>query len=1276
MRENETPELELGKQIKKSVNNGLSAAAKWCYGAISAIAANFTVKGERRRKEVVDDVHSTLLEAEMPNQVEVRVEVYGAGSSESALSFLTAQTYPCADQQGRHVAMIDTKGRQPDVISITPFEGVDPCVDTYKLVALAGYAPLSPNLAVSTKGSQTDQENQQSTASMFALKGWNLGSWLLSLFSDPVALKAYLCHSLGAAVYRNWNTECGSFTVYIADFSKVDCRVGDKTGAFLAGTDGMNIVSGPDARVEQIRYLTMWGVEILDQVREYNLFGKGLVVPTNLSRIEGKTLVFDKENVSKGNLLVLDLANIKSDCKKQIETLVKDHGIIKVTPRGPEGSIKDFLWSVTKISSEEVSSTTYQHVANMFVEDSEKLKDLLKSYQPPSMRGQTSRAGKIVSDCLSVTFDVPHINTSLLTGDRSVNRVLSDVLAYLPHMKMRKCVMSNLVSPGEAVAHGLKDVDDQDATEFVFARNPCLLPNSLKVLKKVDNELLSSIFDIDSCGELLVFISPRDASDAQADDDGDSVACEPDRTYCQLIKEHQAFVSNSIFRVAPKIELDKKARISYEKMDSMGKISSNCQNNTDYVRLCVLQPEQPLVGLGSDMAVNTIRAIQWVKVTDINAVPAALMSIGSYKSIINDILATNSYCWVPTEATCHHLFSWLCLVFVTQTAIDWKKRMYSLCKLEMLALPFKLNPHTSLYCLANNQMKLSKVGSKDTVNSDFAKITTDILAEIRRNPGERYVIKQDDAGDGVVYGNYILAKELLDGTGWSKETFGKRFDASVTDLWDINGLWTIESLGVVGTTLGKGISLKWKRYAKSGLKLSRDVTKFTIIDEFSKFHAECSSQSVVKHLIGKTLAGSLSRPSVLEEYIYEYNTVHFLLDSWQKVIDNDSEFNKEYQEVKARISQIGVGLKAGLDISSRRIKGWVAKEKIRFDSIGSFKYFCLLAGEGGLDNMVIRHLIKVFESQLDNQIQEQEAFEEQIMDALDKWIWMGWRAAFAIATGQNMIKVAFPNVGDYSLFDKPTSEMFKALREKDFEGTNPASRILKTWGQATNQATFTGQTLFVRLMNILARGTSENLKQSENLKIFVDKKSVIESALRTNSLEAVLTPVIEKYKDSPQLDVLMEIVERNIARTLRAVRLLSNLPSKEDRFKDFYEDDGPNAAYISCFSASGNLPNAIERIIMSKGWAPPLVLLQKNIAKSLPKLEFARNGFELVKKDKSGESTSLPINCTVISKSISGGSAAWSVQDFERYTRGCRLTYPQEGVLDQQKLNEIARKQS
>ncbi len=1278
MHDQNTPELELGEKIKKTVNNGLTAAAKWCFGAVSAVAANFTVKGKGEKLVVVDDVHSSLSVAAMPSEVEARVEVYGAGSSDQALSFLQTQSYPCADQQGRQMAMIENKGSQPDVINITPLEGVDPCVDTYKLVAQAGYAPVSSNLAISVRGSSTKEANDKSTASMFALQSWNVGSWLLSLFRDPVSLKAYLAHSLSAAIYRNWNTDCGSFTVYIADFSKIECRVKGQTGTFLKGTDGMNIVSGPDALVEQIRYLTFWGVEIEGKNHSLNLLGKGLAAPTHLSGIEGTTLIFDKEEAKKRrtNILVLDLANIKSDSKDEIKKLVKENGnIIKVTPRSPVDTIADFLWSVTKISADEESSTTYQHVSNMFIADPNLAKKLLANYTPPSMNAKVSRAAKIVTDCLSVTFNVPHINASLLTGDRSVNRVLSDILAFLPKLKMRKCIMSNLVPKGSAVAHGLRRKDGQLAEEFVFARNPCLLPNSLKVLKNVEIDLLDGIFDLDGHGELLVIINPQDASDAQADDDGDSVACDPDIAYCELIKEHQRFVQRSIFRVTPKIELAKEARVSYEKFDSMGQISDRAKSDSQYVRLCVLQPEQPLVGLGSDMAVNTIRAIKWVKVDSTSKVPPSLMNIDSYKSIININLQEFGHCWIPTADTCVHLFSWLCLVFVTQTSIDWKKRMYRLFRLELLALSFKLNLN-GLYAFQENEIKIGKVGGdgKEVTLSTFAKVTSDIKILVEKEPGERFKILTDD-DPCLVNGSFILAKELLDGTGWSIGSFGRLFDASVTSSWEIDGLWSIESLGTVGTTLGRGISLKWKRYAKSGLKLQRDVTKHTIIDEFRKFHTDCSEQSVVKHLIAKTITGTVLKPSILEEYIYEYNSVHFLLKNWAETLRNDSEFAQEYENVKSIINSVGVGMKSGLDISSRRIKGWVNKEKIRFSEIGSFKYFCLLAGEGDLENLVIRHVIKAFDSQLDNNIQEQEQFEEEIMDALDKWIWMGWRASFMIATGQKWLDVALPG-GTYqtSFFETPTSEMFKFLREKELDGSTPASRVLKAWGQKTNQATFTGQTLFIRLMNILAKGSLENLKASEKLKIFEEKKQLIEMALRTYSLEAAITPLIQKYQNSSQLDTLLEIVERNIARTLRAIRNLSSLPSKDERFKDFHRDEGPEATCITVFAAGGNLPNAIERIILSKGWAPPLTLLQKSIAKSLLKLEFAKDNFTVSRKIDEKE-TSIHIKTSVKSKSITGGDTLWNAKEFEMYTRGVRSTYPIDGIMDQQTLNAKSRKQ-
>lgn len=1269
MHENNTPELGLGEQIKSACSTAFSKAKNYLLGAIPSVALYVKVDG----KLVADKaLHTHLLsletDAKVASQIEMRVEVYGSGSSETALNVLAEETFSVKTDNGgsRKVPMIETKGSEPDVVNITPLEGFDPSPELFKVLAHTGYAAISDTLAVSAKKSLTPDAQKENVAKMFRLKDqeWNLGVWLVNLFKDPVSLKAYLSHSLGAAVYRNWNRDCTtSKEVYIADFSKVNCRSGKQEGPFLRGTDGMNISSGPDAKVEQIRYVTLWGVDIEKQNYDFNFFAKGLLSPTYLSKIEGNTLVFDKEGAKQlnKNLVVLDIANVKSDSKDELKKLVKEHGIIKVDPRSPVDTICDFLWSVTKISEDERSSVTYQHVNNMFVSDPKLLKDLLGSYLPPRL--QSSKKGfnveNTIAAALGTAFGVDNLNADLLAGNRSAKRILSDIAAYLPSIKMRKCIMSSLLTKGQAVA---LDKNGDPMVRFVFMRNPCLLPNSLKVLHGVRHELIQNIFNLDDFGKELVIISPEDASDAQADDDGDSVGCDPNPKLIALIEEHQRFVDNSILRYAPKIELAKEARISYQATNCVGTTLSNIINNRDYVNLCVLQPEQPLVGWGSDMAVNLIRSVNWKWVTSSSQVPEELMKMKNVVKVVNEVFSIAKSndpsvgLWVPAnEADVQRYCSWLCLVFITQTAIDWKKRMYKLMSLFVLGFSYIVNQNGK-FEPSNQRWNLKSTNEKQDIELNCNSPLTKQFDE-KFELGGRYIIETDTSkAQDVVGGNVILARYLMSDNAWSFAAFSELFDEKfVNSTWENIGLWSIVSLGVVGTTLSRGIDLDWKRLAKSGLKVTRDVSREDILLAFQKMYNTCGDNCVVKHLLSKSLQGSYLKPSVLSEYIAAYNSVHQLIENWETVMDSDPEFKAENKQLLLNMSRVNLGSRKSMDLTGRRVATWVEKANIDLQKSENFKYFLLLAGEGGIEDLAVRHLITELALQINPEERLKKKIEQDAMNALDNWIWVIWKYAFKKMTTRTLKDVTGINI------EKPTVDNLLLLKKRNENGHSPIYACVKELNKFDNTAQ--PKTIFIQLVECCLLGdfgTNRKLVNFiKNDPSYVSDYQKHKSLSLSHHLEAVFND-IQRVDNAVLKKDLVSIVVSNIARTLRSVNALSLLGTSEDRTKDMWHDDGPRTAkdqatrQMSMFSSSDSLPTAIEKLILSKGYVPAQVAFQKKVVRGI----YAWSQIYVERFNFGNPADGVPGKCKVISKSIANsGDRKIPYSDFIRYSLGCRVKY-------------------
>lgn len=1264
MHDKNTPELELGEQIKSVCDAALAKAKNYLLGAIPAVALYVKVDKKLVTDSLDTELASLKAEGKTPG-VEMRVEVYGSGSSETALNMIAEDTYSVTENgKSRKVAMIETKGSEPDVVNITPLEGNDASPELYKILAHTGYAAISDTLAVNSKKSSTPTMHEENVAKMFRLKDpeWNLGVWLLDLFKDPVSLKAYLSHSLGAAVYRNWNRECASKEVYVADFQEVNCRVGSDSGKFLSGTDGMNISSGPDAKVEQIRYVTFWGVDVNGQSHDFNVFAKGLLAPTHLSRIEGKTLVFNKDEAKalKSNLVVLDIANFKNDASKDhLKKLVKEHGIVKLDPRSPADTIADLLWAVTKISADERSSTTYQHVNNMFVSDPKMLNKLLDAYKPPRFRklGENSVARTIAS-ALGTAFGVDNLSSDLLSGDRSAKRVLSDIAAYLPSIKMRKCIMSRLLSKGQAVA---LDAAGSPMDKFVFMRNPCLLPNSLKVLHGIEHCLIQNIFNLDDYSQELVIISPEDASDAQADDDGDSVGCDPNPTLIALIEEHEKFVRNSILRYAPKIELAKEARESYAPSDCLGSTCDKIINDASYVNLCVLQPEQPLVGWGSDMAVNFIRSINWKWVTSSSQVPQSLLKMKSIEAVCNETFGPGANdpfrgLWVPAEEQdVERYCSWLCLVFITQTAIDWKKRMYKLMSLFVLGFTYIVN-QDGKFQLSTSSWKIRSTNSKADISIDCkSPFTTQFDSQLEL--GGRYVIDYDPLAQGVIGGNVILARYLMSGKAWSFTAFSALFDEKLVETtWQNIGLWSITSLGVLGTTLSRGIDLEWKRLAKSGLKVTDECSREDILVAFQKMYNTCGNNCVVKHLLSKSLSGTYLKPSVLSEYIAAYNSVHQLIENWETVMESDPEFKAENEKLLLDMSRVNLGSRKSMDLTGRRVTRWIEKAKIDLQKPESFKYFLLLAGQGGIEDPTVRHLITELIAQISPVESMKRKVEQQAMNALDNWIWVVWKYAFMKMTGKTLASVTGVNI------EEPTVDNLLLLKKRNENGHSPIYAAVKELSKFDNTAQ--PKTIFIQLVECCLTGDFGTTKKVVNFikndPSYVKEYNQYKALSLGNHLEELFR-LINNFDGNVKKE-LLSIVESNIARTLRSVNALSLLGTAEDRTKNMWHDDGPKtkdddiAREINMFSSSDSLPTAIEKLILSKGYVPAQVAFQKKVVRGIYKWSLP-----LIESYSFGD-PELPPNklsvAKVISKSIANsGDRKIPYADFIRYSLGCRVKY-------------------
>lgn len=1273
MHDKNTSELQLSEQIEEMSKEALQRATKYRVGEVPSVAFSCSVG----RKVALDSLETSLRDLGSKNvnskdAVTFRLEGYGSGSSQTAINILAEETFPKAVENGSiRVPMIETKGSEPDVVIVTPLEGVEANKDAYRVFAGMGhgYAAISDNILVSAKKSLTQDDQSTNAKKLFrsADAEFNLGVWLVNLFKDPVSLKAYLSHSLGAAVFRNWNRECVSKEVYVADFQKTKCRVIGKQGIYLAGTDGMNICSGPDAKVEQIRYVTFWGVSVVGDLIDENCFAKGLLAPTHLSKIEGNTLVFDKDESKKleRNLVVLDIANFKNDSKSVFKDLLNKHGgIIRIDPRAPADTIADLLWAVTKISADEESSTTYQHVNNMFVSDPTILNELLKNYQPPRFKNDRSKIEYKVAAALSTVFDVPNLSSDLLAGNRSAKRILSDIAAYLPSIKMRKCIMSSILSKGQAVALCRSEKGDiTSLSEFAFMRNPCLLPNSLKVLEGVRNDLIENIFNLDDFANELVIISPADASDAQADDDGDSVGCDPNPALIALIKEHQAFVKNSILRYAPKIELDKSARISYKGTSCVGETVRRIIDEPSYIELVVLQPEQPLVGWGSDMAVNFIRCVQWKWCTDPGDIHPELAQMENIKTVICETFGPGGSqgLWVPAEKKDVDVYcAWLSLVFITQTAIDWKKRMYRLMSLIILCIRYQLD-QAGKYTPIKQKWE---VHGRYDFSLDLNSSLSDQFLE-KASPGERYRMDNEISAPGIL-GSTILAQYLMSGNSWSYESFAKLFCSEfVKNTWSNLGLWSISSLGMVGTTLARGVDLDWKRYAKSGLKVDENVSREDIINAFQRMHDTCSSNGIVKHLLAKSLAGNFVRPSVLSEYIANYNSVHRLIARWENVMATDSEFKSENAQILLTMTKVNLGIRRSMDLTSRRVSTWLDKAGIDLSKSENFKYFILLAGQGGIDNLTIRHLITHLTRSLDEVEARKYRIENETMNALDCWIWFIWRYTFKKMTEKTLGEVSGVEI------KVPTVDNLLLMKKKDDNGHSPLFKVVSEISKFTSNRDNSAEpkTIFIRLVTACLVGSlpQKKLKFENKLSFEKDLTEVPGLGLKFHLKKVV--EEINSLEDSKERELLKEVVVSNIARTIRSVNSLALLAHKDDRTKDMWHDDGSSyqdqrkiERQTMMFSSNDSLPTAIEKLILSKGYVPSQVLFQKKIVRSfyawINKFHPGLGG-DVVKGDKPNTDERKVF---VISKSIANsGDRKIPYIDFIRYSLGVRACWVNDG---------------
>lgn len=639
------------------------------------------------------------------------LEVKTQGNQDSVLSVLgnITREVTYSDSKGKVTKAAvpfvslssDSKRRSSDDVIQLDLEAQADNTSTYRLLGNANYTALSDGIAVRSDS--------------------YLAGWIESMFNTPLNYKAYIAHMLNAMCYRNLSDE--KVKVFVCDFSQVNIKLPHADGSGIAnigrnkfgGQDGSGLIAGPDAKTMQFRLASLFGVgfklagEGDDPIREFteNVFTKGLLAKSHLSRVEGDALVFDKANPIDENVVILDVGNFKGLIADKVikgaaKTLLNQGKVIEMKFRSnPTGSSNKLFVEVTKVSSTATTSASYQWSAVMQLPNID-LNDM-KEISPEAISNQqlSDLQKKVLNVVKEEVSQDDRISAKVLSGNANRNQVLSYVLAYLPKVTTRKCVMVNACDDAAGYT-GLAEgqiIDTRKDEKFVVGRNPMLTPAGLLVLKNEKNSWLEQIYDLSE--NVYTIFTAEDCKKIQGDDDGDDNGCDPNPILVDLVEEHQRWVRKSIFANGVSIENDKKARVSEEpktlkQIADLLKIVRGNTNKVSAKAYCdnsIAGVEQAAVGLCSDIAVNIFAQVKWTRWNGkpspndpVIARSKILFQKDLFGELLNQQPDNEKWIWIPNGLeSLKMLMLYFLVVWMTQTSIDWKKRSYIiLCVLYFL----------------------------------------------------------------------------------------------------------------------------------------------------------------------------------------------------------------------------------------------------------------------------------------------------------------------------------------------------------------------------------------------------------------------------------------------------------------------------------------------------------------------------------------------------------------------------------------------------------------
>lgn len=1095
-------------------------------------------------------------------------EVKGTGTSTSVAGVLSAckrtRVLPDGSKIEVPLCTLSSSSNRWTADDLVKVQATEYTVHLARLLADAGYAPLSEEIAV----------RQDS---------W-LASWLRTLFSRPLEYKAYIAAFLNAMVFD----KCQMPTIFICDFSKVKINVVDNgvsysLGSVLGGPDGSCLLSN-DLGSKQYRLLSFHGMawypfgkpEEYQVNRSYNLFAKGFAAKSFLSEIGEDFLSFDKSSPTVRNTIVLDVNSVKGLFADEVAKLqFKSGKVFELKPcfESDRNEERGIFVEITKMSTEASTSTTYQWTSVMQVPGYQ-AKDLWPKIPSPVKMGDN---GNMVKDILDGLAE--GLNHGVLSGCANRKQVLSYLLAYLPKVRTKKCIMSSFygdVTVNNRTFEGLKVgricLPVVNSNTVVSGRNPMLTPAGVILLQNQENCLLRNIYNLSE--NISAIWAVENCAAMQADDDGDDVAVSEEAVLLELGKLHQEWVNHSLFAEGVEIENDKKGRIVESPHDMPAIVSQLNHSKGDkhardsdkkraltYFNNAVKGPEQPMVGLSSDIGVNLLSQISWQAWRGEKTELAAAAN-KAFSNAFERVQLKRGMCYIPKDLKSLKLLQlYFCNVWICQTSIDWKKRAYRLIhsmammdvvdqkgklleafdsgwdkEVPDISSWYPLADSTEVEALCNRWLKYTKEKYKDVVRYRFEAL-----------------------GSFIGSKNAVTIPNL-------EAAFGKMHLQPMEELfWDIKILNPILTIATIAA--GGNPSRQWKGFAKEAFQ---GYTWDEVEAEYLTKNAECGNFCLLGKLLDKTL-----RTNSLKKLYEAYTSPERLIKAHKAQLSIADENWREWAkhlEISLTISKNSTQVenKIGNEINLKAFQNFLRLNKLNFDK------HLILAIAGIPD---ITETLYEFAALMDNSDQRlMVSLEDLVMDILDNHSF----ATFKKVAGEA-----------WQLWDqKPEAPSFDAK-------LGFAAFFSSSWKNSNFKKI---NRLILEKMNLKDFCTRYQALFIEGL------TSALESNERVGRLLAWLNaPSINEDQLNLKLEAV-KVIQSNIARTLRTIEFWGvakswdTLKTNSASYRKGLNQ--VNKGNFTRYPTTTNPFQLVEKLILEKGWMPNDIVLQLSLLRPIEELTF------------------------------------------------------------------------